>query len=116
MHIFCTILCQNIIQQFGFIPSSIPDHSIIPWDISADYETRPRNKSPIATYDKFDTQSIPEGFLMSAGCLAQINQIIWELGGSFRAQSDVDSAYKNLCSVIKDEMSEKLAHRKIKNT
>ena len=37
-----------------------------------------------------------------------------ELGGSFRAQADVDSAYKNLCSVIKDEMSEKLAHRKTK--
>ena len=51
---------------------------------------------------------------MSAGCLAQINQIIEELNGSFRAQSDVDSAYKNLCSVIKDEMPEKLAHRKIK--
>ena len=47
---------------------------------------------------------------MNAGCLAQINQIIGELEGSFRAQSD---AYKNLCSVIKDEMSEKLAHRKI---
>ena len=51
---------------------------------------------------------------MSAGRLAQINQIIGELKGSFKAQSDVGFAYKNLCLVIKDEMSEKLAHRKIK--
>ena len=78
-----SVLYQDIIQQFGFILSSIPDHSIITCDISADYETRPHTKSPLATYDKFDTQSIPEDFLMSAGCLAQINQIIGELKGSF---------------------------------
>ena len=29
-------LCQDIIQQFGLIPSSVPDHSIITWDISTE--------------------------------------------------------------------------------
>ena len=36
---------------------------------------------------------------MGADVLAQINRIIGELEGSFRTQSDVDSAYENLCGL-----------------
>ena len=62
---------QDIIQQFGFFQSSVLDHCIITWDISADYEIRPQNKNPIAAQNEFDTQSIPESSLMGSGCLAQ---------------------------------------------
>ena len=82
LHIFdkFNVIRASVLCQFGFIPSSIPDHSIITWDVSADDETRPQNKSPLATYDKFDKQSKPEDFLISAGCLVKINQ---NIGGAW---------------------------------
>ena len=58
-----SVLCQDIIQGFGFVPPSVPNHSVITWHIIIDYEIRPHNVRPTATYDKFDTRSIPWNFL-----------------------------------------------------
>ena len=108
-----SVMCQNSIREFGVFPSSVPDHSIITWHIDVGYETRPQNVGPTTNYDKFDTRCIPENFLMGVDGLGQINQITGELEGSFRAQSDVDAAYKNK-RVYKIRNVEKLNNRKIK--
>ena len=40
--------------------------------------------------------------------------MIGELEGNFRAQSDVDSAYNNLCGLIKSKMFEKLLTERLR--
>ena len=67
-----------------------------------------------ATYGKFEVQSLPENFLGGTDTFAKLNDIMGELEGSYRLQTDVDAAYGKLCEIVKGEMLEKLNYKTIK--
>jgi len=108
-------------RKIGFIPSSIPDHSILSWIFvisnlpgtpDVDYDCSPKLDSNVY-YDKFDLKNVPDDFLQNNHVVTLLHDTVLKLEQSYRIQTDIDSAYMDICTIIKDEMYEKISHKKV---
>lgn len=100
----------------GFTPSSIPDHSVLTWTFEqAGIAPKPEFGTCItdAQRVKYDPGNIPDNFLSDMSTVESLNLVVSALEGSLRNQMDIDSAYSDLCNIIKSEMQSKLGSKRI---
>ena len=103
----------------NFVPTSIPDHSCLTWNIHTgkcmssyeNEETFEQSENNI----KFNVSTIPATFGTDPLYINEIHTRVWQLERSLCEQQDIDNAYADLCKIIKKEMLQKLEHKKILN-
>jgi len=83
----------------------------LPGTPDVDYDCSPKLDSNVY-YDKFDLKNVPDDFLQKNHVVTLLHDIVLKLEQSYRIQTDIDSAYMDICTIIKDEMYEKISHKK----
>lgn len=125
---FNVIRASSLASQVGVIgmvePRVVPDHSLLEWKFDVivhDYS----DNNPCSTFGrqigsstclrsmKYDNSYIPPDFLTDTTTLELLRDNISKLETSERSQLNVDTAYDNLCTIIKSQMDEKLHKIKI---
>ena len=93
-----------------------PDHSLLTWDFVFEMCHRTKteanvDKSPPPSYVKF-SRAYPQGFLY--GRVDELNAFIDRIEYDLSSQQELDTIYKEMVSLITDELYEKVQHKKIK--
>lgn len=105
---------SELVNRTGVAPVSVPDHSFITWSINltcsvSDYSANDQSEN---TFVKYDVKTIPNNFLQDPKLISDLHNTVFNLESSSRTQQDIDNSYKDLCELIKHDMSEKL-HKRI---
>ena len=102
----------------GVIDPSVyhPDHSLLIWDFVFEMCHRTKteanvDKSPPLSYVKF-SRAYPQDFLY--GRVDELNAFIDRIEYDLSSQQELDTIYKEMVSLITDELYEKVQHKKIK--
>ncbi|XP_053391507.1 uncharacterized protein LOC128554275 [Mercenaria mercenaria] len=105
------LLQQANVQQ----PTSVPDHSILIWNISHNFSNELEVQSSVKPVEqvKFFTDKIPGDFMHDDNVVSDLIQSVNELEQSFRSQQCIDKAYKKLCIGIKTDMIQKIRHKTV---
>ncbi|MES9880570.1 MAG: endonuclease/exonuclease/phosphatase family protein, partial [Sedimenticola sp.] len=92
-------------------PSSIPDHSALTWKVECGLFADRNEESQNVTgeFVKYDVSHMPSTFMQDA--LPVLNRVVGELETGLRTQNDIDGAYADMCTIIKQEMTDKLPKR-----
>ncbi len=93
-----------------------PDHSLIEWYVDtgccmcdSDNDTvRVSHTATGITQTRYDSSSIPLGFLADPSTMNELYATMSILEHSVKSQSDVDNAYTGLTNIIKQQMDTKL--------
>ena len=100
-----------------FAPTSIPDHSVLTWQINlnSSFSDTPKSETlqTDQTFGKFDVSAIPSGFLSRADVLRNVNEVIFKLDYSLRTQRDIDSAFSDWCGIVGANMYDELPYKTI---
>ncbi|XP_060597913.1 uncharacterized protein LOC132751716 [Ruditapes philippinarum] len=105
--------CKNIIK---FAPSSIPDHSLLSWNILCNITRKKTDHfgNTSDSYDKFDRSYFSNYFLCNSDILSEVNSTIDTLEQGMRTQNDVNIAYDKWCEIVKNAMYENVPYKSIK--
>ena len=92
----------------------VPDHSFLTWNVNLKFAFSDEGISRI--YEpkrkiKYDTQNIPQDWLLDHDIIEKIDNIIRRLENGENTQVSVDSLYENFVNIIKSEMSQKLSSK-----
>jgi hypothetical protein len=109
---FQVIRASELVNTVGITPVSVPDHSVISWNIlppcSLSDVCIPQEKASVG----FDVREMTDAFLSDTEVVAQLHATVFSLESSMRAQSDIDNAYAEICMAMQKEMSDRLPRRK----
>ena len=100
--------------------SSFPDHSILTWQVDTGQRISYKNTSDSAelnmeeAFIRFETRNIPDSFLSDMNICRQLHKAVFRLENNMSSQNDLDEAYGYLCTLLKDEMKNKLDYKRIK--
>jgi hypothetical protein len=109
---FQVIRSSELVNTVGITPVSVPDHSVISWNIilpcSLSDIRIPQEKARVV----FDVREMTDSFLSDTEVVAKLHATVFSLESSMRAQSDIDNAYAEICMAMQKEMSDRLPRRK----
>ena len=101
----------------GFVPTSLPDHSCLTWKMDTGKCAQSCQAEEIFEQSedraRFDVKTIPATFASDPLYINEIHACVWQLERSLCEQQDIDTAYTDLCKIIKTEMLSKLKHKNI---
>jgi len=102
----------NILQPVG-----IPDHSILKWRVELNVVPNQGDSNLVHdnSFTKFDVKNVPESFMTEPVFINEVHNCVFNLEQSMRNQDDIDNSYSRLCSIIHDEMQNKLPCKRIIN-
>ena len=106
-----TEIVNVLISDNVLVPSGLPDHSILSWNIKCDFNYNKNDcQSPKIglVCDKFNVTNVPHDFLSDVSVLSSVNTAIADLEGSLRTQDDIDVAFNGWCDLVKGEMYARL--------
>ena len=95
------------------LSTSHPDHSLLSWEVKIEirHQASVKQNENQISFVKF-SRNYPQGFLND--CASELNICIDKLESGVSNQKDIDGIYKEIVSIVKTEMQDKLEHRKIK--
>ena len=100
--------------------SSFPDHSVMTWKVVTGQSISCKNTSDSAelnmeeSFIRFETRNIPDSFPSDMNICRQLHETVFKLENNMSSQNNLDEAYDKLCSLLKDEMKNKLDYKRIK--
>ena len=109
---FSVIKMLDLINSVNFNPISIPDHSLLIYEIKLQ-ENRikcdvSRNENLKNINRKHKLNDIPEFFLSDTELLDSLQDTINRIENALNVNNNVQSAYDEFCVLVKDEMDNKL--------
>ena len=123
-HYFLILISINVINVIGhdsvLFSSSFPDHSILTWKVDTGQRISCKNASDPAelnmeeSFIRFETRNIPDSILSDKNICRQFHETVFRLEGNMSSQNNLDEAFDKLCSLLKDEMKNKLDFKRIK--
>lgn len=113
----------ELINQIGhdciLFSSAFPDHSVLSWKIDISGISCRENHADVSVTDKtepllkFDARKITSDFMSNVNLCRQLHTAVFELESSLISQHDLDNTYNTLCSLIKEEMIDKLPMKRL---
>ena len=100
--------------------ASFPDHSISTWQIKLDLTVMSNESTRISenldnkTFVKYDTKNIPDDFMSNDNFIQKLHETVFKLESDANSQNDLDKAYAEFSTLIRQEMTEKLDSKTIK--
>ena len=89
-----------------------PDHSVLSWNFNLPIYSRVDSRpQPEQSFTWFDRTNVPGDFLGDS--LEQLNAVISRLETEISTQDSINEAYAEIVKEIRQEMVEKLRHKKI---
>ena len=109
----------EIVEEANLCPVAMSDHSILTWKVDCESFVH----VPVITQEDiveegepvYKVQSIPDHFMSEPNVITDLHRVVYKLEASLQRQTDVDEAYRSLCSSIKTEMKNKLDIKNKKN-
>lgn len=114
---FTVVRARELVQKAGLQGCvGIPDHSILTWEFSFgnnfdNDESGSKIQAEVGNV-KFHVNNMSNDFLPGEIC-DSLFETVHSLEQSFRKQENIDDAYKSLCSLVNNEMNEKLPCKKL---
>lgn len=94
---------------------SIPDHSLLVWEVSFNTSIQNVTKEELSnahyTHLKYDKHNIPTEFMCENDILTKINNSILELEQNQNQQAHINNVYSSFTDILKDEMNKFLNPR-----
>ena len=94
---------------------NVPDHALLAWSFLLDCKLNTSEKAQlIAERIKYNVNSIAAGFMLDDETKRCLFETVQNLESSLREQDDIDKAYNDFSSVVKQSMNANLQKKSIK--
>ena len=108
---FSVLAMSKVINEIGFVPDKIPDHSLLLCDLIIDCKQNVQintNTNLNTGNTKYKVSNVPNNFLNSDEMATKIHETIHNIEQSLRINENVQEAYDEFQTLIHGEMADKL--------
>ncbi|KAK6171780.1 hypothetical protein SNE40_018211 [Patella caerulea] len=112
---FNVLTMTDAIADIKLQPTSIPDHSMLIWEIHVDYKLNQRQDdviSPGHSVKRYQLRETPDDFLSFSNIDPLLYEKITAIEGNLQCQKDIQRAYSDFLELIKTEMDNRIPCKK----